>query len=176
VLRSLVAVRPSAWELDCHAYVDQHVAGRSPCPVVRGYPLDTALDSSIGHATGTLPYRDNDPDRFLIREILGCSDLRRTVPGLGLRVRSRPATCTCIARCRYSVGCSGLHYPVFGWRPSAAEDGPSGPSLRGPRCRLWTGAQSSGSRLTSRRWPRLVRRTLRRRNPRPASSRGFLRY
>jgi hypothetical protein len=45
----------SAWELDCHASADQHVAGQLPCPVVREYPLSTARDSFIGHAAGTLP-------------------------------------------------------------------------------------------------------------------------
>ncbi len=49
------AVRLSAWELDCHASADQHVAGQSLCPVVPEYPLSTDRTSSIGHAAGTLP-------------------------------------------------------------------------------------------------------------------------
>ena len=45
----------SAWELDCHASADQHVAGQPPSPVVPEYPLRTDRTPSIGHAAGTLP-------------------------------------------------------------------------------------------------------------------------
>jgi hypothetical protein len=46
------AVRLSAWELDCHASADQHVAGQSLCAVVAEYPLRTDRTPSIGHAPG----------------------------------------------------------------------------------------------------------------------------
>jgi len=80
----------SAWELDCHASADQHVAGRPPCPVIPEYPLSTDRIPSIGHATGTLPAchaRGAQAPDLLIRSYItrarlhGCagqSVLRRT--------------------------------------------------------------------------------------------------
>lgn len=54
-MRPTTPVSLSAWELDCHASADQHVAGQSLCPVVPEYPLSTDRTLPIGHATGTLP-------------------------------------------------------------------------------------------------------------------------
>lgn len=45
----------SAWELACHNAADTDFAGHWPSPVDRERPLNTLFDSSIGHATGTLP-------------------------------------------------------------------------------------------------------------------------
>ena len=43
VVERVTGIEPalSAWELDCHASADQHVAGQSLCPVVHEYPLST---------------------------------------------------------------------------------------------------------------------------------------
>ena len=56
VVERVTGIEPalSAWELDCHASADQHVAGQSLCPVVHEYPLSTDRTPSIGHAAGTL--------------------------------------------------------------------------------------------------------------------------
>jgi hypothetical protein len=43
----------SAWELDCHALVDHHIAGQPPSWVIREYPLITGSVSPIGHVAGT---------------------------------------------------------------------------------------------------------------------------
>ena len=43
----------SAWELDCHALVDHHIAGQPPSWVIREYPLITGPVSPVGHVAGT---------------------------------------------------------------------------------------------------------------------------
>lgn len=45
----------SAWELACQAVACTGVAGQQPLRVDRERPLNTLIDSPIGHATGTLP-------------------------------------------------------------------------------------------------------------------------
>jgi len=91
----------SAWELACHAVVDQHIAGQPLCLLVRDYPPSTRSGLYGGHATGTPAAAFSSRSKVTVRTASVAACLT-----WGTIVRRRPLASTAVSGDGYSLGYS----------------------------------------------------------------------